>query len=246
MWTHGFRRSFTPLRGVLFTFPSRYWFAIGLPGVFSLAGWSRQIRAGVLGPRPTQARRHARAAVRLRGHHPLRRAVPGASAPAARAHPRRPTTPAGPKPDRFGLIPFRSPLLGESRLLSPPPATGMFRFAGFAPLAGWRARLPRAYRGLPRPSSPPGARASTVRPASLPARSRRRAAPTGPGRTRRAAHRAHAGPGGIPPPGHPTAGRAALAGGPAGLWSTCQRTNEWRMSDSNRRPPACKAGALAS
>ena len=31
--------------GVLFTFPSQYWFAIGLTGVFSLAGWSRLIRA---------------------------------------------------------------------------------------------------------------------------------------------------------------------------------------------------------
>ena len=30
---------------VLFTFPSRYWFAIGLTEVFSLTGWSRQIRA---------------------------------------------------------------------------------------------------------------------------------------------------------------------------------------------------------
>ena len=28
---------------VLFTFPSRYWFTIGLSGVFSLTGWSRQI-----------------------------------------------------------------------------------------------------------------------------------------------------------------------------------------------------------
>ena len=53
-WAHGFRYSFTPRPGVLFTFPSRYWFAIGLPGVFSLAGWSRPIRAGVLVPRPTQ------------------------------------------------------------------------------------------------------------------------------------------------------------------------------------------------
>ena len=39
---------------MLFTFPSRYWFAIGLPGVFSLAGWSRRIRAGFLVPRVTQ------------------------------------------------------------------------------------------------------------------------------------------------------------------------------------------------
>ncbi len=39
---------------MLFTFPSRYSFAIGLPGVFSLAGWSRQIRAGFLVSRVTQ------------------------------------------------------------------------------------------------------------------------------------------------------------------------------------------------
>ena len=50
----GFRFSFTPLIGVLFTFPSRYWFAIGLPGVFSLAGWARRIHAGLLVSRDTQ------------------------------------------------------------------------------------------------------------------------------------------------------------------------------------------------
>ena len=31
---------------------------------------------------------------------------------------------------RFGLFPVRSPLLGESRLISDPPATEMFHFAG--------------------------------------------------------------------------------------------------------------------
>ena len=31
-----------------------------------------------------------------------------------------------------GLIPVRSPLLGESLLMSFPPATEMFQFAGFA------------------------------------------------------------------------------------------------------------------
>jgi hypothetical protein len=31
-----------------------------------------------------------------------------------------------------GLLPVRSPLLGESRLMSSPPATEMFQFAGFA------------------------------------------------------------------------------------------------------------------
>ena len=39
---------------VLFTFPSRYWFAIGLTGVFSLTGWSRRIRAELLVFRVTQ------------------------------------------------------------------------------------------------------------------------------------------------------------------------------------------------
>ena len=34
--------------------------------------------------------------------------------------------------DRFGLIPFRSPLLWESLLISSPPGTEMFHFPGFA------------------------------------------------------------------------------------------------------------------
>jgi hypothetical protein len=80
-----------------------------------------------------------------------------------------------------GLVPVRSPLLGESRLMSFPPATEMFQFAGFASLAyqfsqgyphGWvapfgdpgindRSHLPRAFRSVPRPSSPLSAKAST-------------------------------------------------------------------------------------
>ena len=32
--------------GVLFTFPSRYWFTIGQSGVLSLGGWSPQIPTG--------------------------------------------------------------------------------------------------------------------------------------------------------------------------------------------------------
>ena len=39
---------------MLFTFPSRYWYTIGLTGVFSLAGWSRRIRAGFHVSRVTQ------------------------------------------------------------------------------------------------------------------------------------------------------------------------------------------------
>ena len=49
-----FQVLFTPLLAVLFTFPSRYWFTIGLSGVFSLTGWYRQIQTGFLWSRPTQ------------------------------------------------------------------------------------------------------------------------------------------------------------------------------------------------
>ena len=40
--------------GVLFTFPSRYWFAIGHRRVFSLGGWSPRIRPGFHVPGPTR------------------------------------------------------------------------------------------------------------------------------------------------------------------------------------------------
>ena len=46
MYVHGFRFYFTPLTGVLFAFPSRYWFTIGQSGVFSLGGWSPHIQTG--------------------------------------------------------------------------------------------------------------------------------------------------------------------------------------------------------
>ena len=45
---------FTPLTGVLFTFPSRYLFAIGRQGVFSLGRWSSRIPTGFHVPRGTQ------------------------------------------------------------------------------------------------------------------------------------------------------------------------------------------------
>ena len=49
-----FQGLFTPLLGVLFTFPSQYWFTIGLLVVFSLTGWCRQIPTGFLQSRATQ------------------------------------------------------------------------------------------------------------------------------------------------------------------------------------------------
>ena len=49
-----FQVSFTPLVGVLFTFPSRYLFTIGHQGVFRLGGWSPHVQTGFHVPRPTQ------------------------------------------------------------------------------------------------------------------------------------------------------------------------------------------------
>src|ERR1700751_4183077 len=48
-----------PLTGVLFTFPSRYWFTIGHQGVFSLTRWSSQIPTGFLVSRGTQGTRRS-------------------------------------------------------------------------------------------------------------------------------------------------------------------------------------------
>ena len=126
---------------MLFTFPSRYLFAIGLSVVFSLAEWSPQIHAGFLVSRATQVpagyrpRCFAYAPVTLFGRpfqairlHRGPRSVAG------------PTTPGGalPRP-RFGLLRFRSPLLAESLLFSSPAGTEMFQFPAFAFLAEWQA-----------------------------------------------------------------------------------------------------------
>ena len=48
---------------------------------------------------------------------------------------RDPTTPIMPKHNRFGLLPVRSPLLGESLLFSLPTGTKMFQFPAFASIS---------------------------------------------------------------------------------------------------------------
>ena len=69
MYVHGFRFYFTPLNGVLFAFPSRYWFTIGQSVVFSLGGWSPHVQTEFHVFRPT--RFHNKGAFRVRGYHPL-------------------------------------------------------------------------------------------------------------------------------------------------------------------------------
>ena len=63
-----FQVSFTPLVGVLFTFPSRYLFAIGRTRVLRLGGWSPHVQAGFHVSRPT---RGFSLFLPVRGYHPL-------------------------------------------------------------------------------------------------------------------------------------------------------------------------------
>ena len=174
---------------MLFTFPSRYWYTIGLQVIFSLGGWSPQIQTGFLVSRPTQVPPRTSSDFRLRGSNPLCRAFPGTSANLPIILCWRPYNPAG-RTRRFGLFPLRSPLLRESRLISFPSGTEMFQFPEFAlltyvfnqqcmastairvtPLGNPRIKrcllFPEAYRSLPRPSSLPGAKASALRPCYL-------------------------------------------------------------------------------
>ena len=117
---------------MLFTFPSRYLFTIGLSVVFSLAGWSRRIQTGFLVSRPTQGSAKM-VFITCTGLSPpmagCSKTVPLLNTSLYRS----PTTPAMPKQSRFRLLPFRSPLLRESLLFSLPVGNEMFQFPTFAP-----------------------------------------------------------------------------------------------------------------
>ncbi len=174
---------------MLFTFPSRYWYTIGLQVIFSLGGWSPRIQTGFLVSRSTQVPPRTSSNFRLRGSNPLRRAFPGTSTNLLIILYWQPYNPTG-RTRWFGLFPLRSPLLRESRLISFPSGTEMFQFPEFAlliyefnqqcmastairvaPLGNPRIKrcllFPEAYRSLPRPSSLPGAKASALRPCYL-------------------------------------------------------------------------------
>ena len=116
---------------MLFTFPSRYWFAIGLLRVFSLGGWSRRIHTGFLVSRATQGAATLRMASYTGRSPALARCSNLFYSPYFLRY-RGPTTPRAPKRSGFGLFPVRSPLLGESFLFSLPTGTKMFQFPAFA------------------------------------------------------------------------------------------------------------------
>ena len=168
---------------MLFTFPSRYWFAIGLSGVFSLTGWSRQIRAEFLVLRVTQDT--------TRPHFTSRTELSSSMVELSRtfcswseyhdvvllphiciatkevwALPRSLATTGG-------IIVYFL-FLGVLRCFSSPRLPS-YLCKNNSPSDCWVVpfgnpwikdylHLPRAYRSLSRPSSPPRAKASTRRP----------------------------------------------------------------------------------
>ena len=165
--TDGFRFYFTPLPGVLPTFPSRYWSTVGLPVVFSLAGWSPLFRTGFLVSRPTQVAA-PRPQVAPTGVSP---SPPGVSLKAALgrsyypAHASTRTVWAPP----FSLAATRGIdsfflLLRVLRCFSSPGSPRLTPVTGLQPaglphseMRGSVHAIPAPFRSLPRPSSPPEA-----------------------------------------------------------------------------------------
>ena len=132
--------------GVLFTLSLTVLLTIGRKVIFSLGRWSSQIPTGFLVSRgtqvpitevcalsPTRLSLHlACLSMQLRLEH--RFLTPGRP---CRTTKMGPTTPDEQRRQpitsiQFRLVPVRSPLLGESRLISFPPATEMFHFAGLS------------------------------------------------------------------------------------------------------------------
>jgi hypothetical protein len=179
--------------GVLFTFPSRYWFAIGHRRVFSLGRWSCQIPAKFLVLRGTWELNWRHRGFRLQACHLLRRAFPDASTsrmlgnsmagigprlsvPQPRCHnaPTLGMTPVWALPRSLAATWGITVVFFSSGYLdvSVPRVRFPFGMVGHdpdrvAPFGNPRiyacVPLPEAYRSLPRPSSPVCAKASTVR-----------------------------------------------------------------------------------
>ena len=250
---------------MLFTFPSRYLCAIGLTGVFSLAGWARRVRTGFHVPRPTQVRTSAVPASR-KGLSP---STAGLSRP-FRSPSRSPCRPSYNPGDAS-----TTPVWADPRSLA---ATGGITVVFFS-CGYWDVSVPRVR--LP----PPAGCAASCRtgcPIRVSADHRRLAPPRGFSQlatpfvasVSQGIHRAPFSvarvAGGVATPRAFLALLSSSAGGPPplprarprdsrpgararplwqhviGLFAGSIPALSWRMTDSNRRPPACKAGALAS
>ena len=130
--------------GVLFTFPSRYWFAIGGQEYLALEGGPPGFPQGFSCPGVLgwlflrqSVFRYRAFTVSGAGFHQASRNDPafllkgGAAAPPQSSHDPSRATPAGLARVRFGLFRVRSPLLAESRLISLPRGTKMFQVPRF-------------------------------------------------------------------------------------------------------------------
>jgi hypothetical protein len=249
---HGFRLSFTPLAGVLFTVPSRYWFPIGRCAYLALG-------RGRPGFPPDSACRM----VLTQMQHPLAvRTAYGTLTPSGRPfqcrsapdctqgedggpsslHPVLPrsssASPLGTL-NRFGLLPFRSPLLRESSLFlavlrcfssrglpTTIPAVSPRCRGGVAPFGNpWITRcqhVPRAFRGVAASfigTQRLGIHRALIIVDSLATTGREHPAP-----------RREAGP------------RLRHTSSCPGLPRVC--CPQWSRGDSNPGPPPCKGGAL--
>ncbi len=107
-----FQVCFTPLTGVLFTCPSRYWFAIGHRIVFSLGGWAPRIQTEFRVFRPTWDTARSRMEFGYGAITPCGRSFQSVllSIQRTMSRSRNPCKQAR----RFGLFRVRSPLLAES------------------------------------------------------------------------------------------------------------------------------------
>ena len=128
-----FQALFNSLFKVLFIFPSRYLFAIGLPSVFSLR-WDLPPALGCIPKQPDSAKApRGAAAAAADGVLTLSDApFQGTWArPAAEDASLDYNSPLEEQGDfQVGLFPVRSPLLGESWLVSSPPLIDMLKFSG--------------------------------------------------------------------------------------------------------------------
>ena len=135
---------------MLFNFPSRYLFAIGLATVFSLR-WSLPPALGCIPKQPDSEKTRSD-----RGKRPYRPDTCCGTRPRSEGHRRSPTIALGlpyvttrraPKARRFdvGLFPIHSPLLRESLLVSFPPLNNMLKFSGCSRLNS--GRTPKSREG---------------------------------------------------------------------------------------------------
>ena len=140
--------------GVLFTFPSRYWFTIGgqeylalgsglpsfpqdfsCPVVLNSPSGACTFSLTGLSPSPVVLSRFVRLRSRFLTPSPVLRSGRRVLQPPSGIGPQTV------KPDRFGLFPVRSPLLGESLLISLPQGNLMFQFPCLPPLDNSRGFL---------------------------------------------------------------------------------------------------------